>query len=88
MLKEAVQRITSGTIDFSQLFYEKLTVLWQTDDAPIFYGKTVMEQPEKLSAQCMAFIILLGLAAWREHGISSVGRGRVSRICFHCFFWG
>lgn len=28
MLKEAVQRITSGTIDFSQLFYEKLTVLW------------------------------------------------------------
>ena len=58
MLKEAVQRITSGTIDFSQLFYEKLTVLWQTDDAPIFYGKTVMEQPEKLSAQCNGFYYL------------------------------
>ena len=59
MLQEAWGRITSGDIDFSDLFYHKLLVLWQTDDAPVTYGKTVLEDLEGLSSWCDGFYCLL-----------------------------
>ena len=50
MLDAAWERITSGEVNIPSLFYEKLQVLWGSDDAAVDYGKTVIPHSNAFAA--------------------------------------
>lgn len=63
MLDAAFERITSGTVNFPKLFYSKLQVLWESDDAAVAYGKEGIPHANGFSALCNGYYYLTWLLA-------------------------
>lgn len=63
MLDAALERITSGEVDFLPLFYEKISTLWSGDDAPVGYGDDALPHLNLLIAGCNGYHYFLWLLA-------------------------
>lgn len=50
MLSEAIQRIQSGSIDYMNLFHQKLLVLWERDNGAVIYGSSVITHRNAFAA--------------------------------------
>lgn len=63
MLERAIERITSGEVDFPILLRDKLTTFLGTDDACVGYASSVIRHKEQTEQLCNGFwygILLLG----------------------------
>ncbi|MGI6254661.1 MAG: hypothetical protein ACOYJZ_03400 [Acutalibacter sp.] len=69
MLDTALDRITSGDVNIPKLFYEKLQVLWDSDDAAVVYGREGIPHANGFSALSNGYYYLTWILAmfglWR-----------------------
>ena len=87
MLDAALDRITSGEVDFLPLFYKKLCTLWSGDDSAVGYGEDVFPHPSLYSGFCNGyhyFLWLLALGPWPP---CCGKRARASSTCSPCIWW-